>query len=135
MHRASDSDSWEMGQYLFDNHGTPAGHTVSIGEFEAGAILHFSYLVFHGNKANGNIRYALHTDSAADLNQFALEERSSPETSVRVTRLHIEDIVGSGSDWDYNDVRVDILGRAIPTPGTATLAGFALMIGLSRRRN
>ena len=47
--RADDSDSWEMGQYLFDNHGTPAGHTVSIGEFEAGAILHFSYLVFHGN--------------------------------------------------------------------------------------
>ncbi len=134
MHRASDSDAWEMGQYIFDNHGTPAGHTVSIGEFEAGAILHFSYLVFNGNKANGNIQYALHTESPADLNQFAMEERSSFEPGVRVTRLHIEDIVGNGSDWDYNDVRADIISRAIPTPGTATLTAFAMLIGFSRRR-
>lgn len=134
LHRADNSDAMDSGQYIFDNHGTPAGHTVSIGEFQTGAILHFAYVVFHGNKDNGNIRYTLSTDSPSTANQFAMEQRSSPESGVAVTRMHIEDIVGSGSDWDYNDVRADIVARAIPTPGTATLAGFALLIGFSRRR-
>jgi len=134
LHRADNSDAMDSGQYIFDNHGTPSGYTVSIGEFQTGAILHFAYIVFHGNKDNGNIRYILSTDSPSTANQFALEERPTVENATRTTRLHIEDIVGSGSDWDYNDMRADIITRAIPTPGAATLAGFALLIGFSRRR-
>jgi hypothetical protein len=134
LHRADNSDAMDSGQYIFDNHGTPAGHTVSTGEFQTGAILHFAYVVFHGSKDSGNIRYTLSTDSPSSANQFALEQRPTFENAARTTRLHIEDIVGSGSDWDYNDMRADIVARAIPTPGAATLAGFALLIGFTRRR-
>ncbi len=134
MFAADDSDQYGMGRFLFDNHGTQSGHTVSIGEFDAGSVLHFSYLIYRGNKSNGNIRYALRTDSPDDLMQFGWEEIASSGDAMRTTMLHIEDIVGSGSDYDYNDVRANVIARAIPTPGTATLAGFALFVGCTRRR-
>ncbi|MFU8830486.1 MAG: hypothetical protein ACNA8P_13775 [Phycisphaerales bacterium] len=135
MHHATASDSHDMGLYLFDNHGTAAGYTVTIGEFEAGTTLHFGYLVFSGNKSNGNIRYALRTDSSEYSQQFALEEITPIDGAMRTTRMHIEDIVGSGSDWDYNDMRADIIARAIPTPGAMSLAGFALILVVKRRRS
>ncbi|MCR9218310.1 MAG: hypothetical protein ACFHWZ_10405 [Phycisphaerales bacterium] len=134
MHPADDSDQYGIGQFLFDNHGTAPGHTVSIGEFEQGTVLHFAYQVFRGNKSNGNIRYVLRTDSPNDLNQFGWKEITPVADSMRTSTLHIEDIVGSGSDYDYNDVRANVIARAVPTPGTATLAGFALIVGCSRRR-
>jgi hypothetical protein len=135
MHHAENSDQFELGRFMFDNHGTDPGFTLSLGEFDAGSTLHFGYLVFRGNKANGNIRYALRTDSSGDLQQFAIEDITPLDDSLRTTTLGIEDIVGQHSDWDYNDLQVNIIARAIPTPGSATLAGLALLVCCPRRRS
>lgn len=134
MHHAEDTDGMGVGQFLFDNHGTSSGFTAPIGEFDAGAVLHFGYLVYSGSKANGNVRYIHRTDSVGSKDQFAWQELSTIGDESRRARMHVEDIHGSGSDWDYNDLRADIVAHAVPTPGAISLTGFAMVLCVIRRR-
>ncbi|MFI4853879.1 MAG: hypothetical protein ACIAQF_02735 [Phycisphaerales bacterium JB065] len=134
MHRADDSDGYGLGSFVFDNHGTSSGHTVTLGDFDPGSTLHFSYLVYRGDKADGNTRYALQTESSDDLIQFAIKDVDPIGDSARTTLFGVEDIVGSGSDWDYDDIQVYISATTIPSPGATGIICLAAGICASRRR-
>ena len=127
------TDSKDAGQYIFDNHGTAAGATVEVGEFLAGDVLHFDYVVFKGKKHKDRVRYILESDDSAEAIQFAAGATVESD-GVFVTRLGIEDIVGNNSDWDYNDLVVDVLATSVPTSGTAALALAAVGLTARRRR-
>src|SRR6056297_1439873 len=48
MDYAVSSDTNNLGEFLFSNHGASAGTSIDLGEFDAGSTLHFSYLVTKG---------------------------------------------------------------------------------------
>lgn len=132
MFNAVSSDANELGQFIFQNHGTSAGTTVELGEFGAGSTLHFAYLVTNG--AGGAPTGSLfRTDFEADANYFAIGDTRSQEESL-FTRLGIEDIRDpQHSDFDYNDLVVDVRTTPIPAPGSVALAMTALAM-IARRR-
>lgn len=127
------TDDNDAGMYLFDNHGTEGGFTVNVGAFLAGDTLHFDYIVWKGNKANNNIRYVIESDAASELVQFGAGAPTEAGGAI-VTRLGVEDIIGSGSDWDYNDLVFDVTATAVPAPGATGLALIGTGLLIRRRR-
>ncbi|CAE7578018.1 unnamed protein product [Symbiodinium necroappetens] len=125
MFNAVSSDANELGAFIFQNHGTAAGTTVELGEFEAGSTLHFAYLVTNGSGGapTGSL---FRTDVEADTNYFAIGDTRSDEASL-FTRLGIEDIRNPAhSDFDYNDLIVDVRTTAIPEIAMKTIITGAI---------
>ena len=129
MHRAENSDRYALGSYLFDNLGTDAGYTVNLGEFDTGSTLHFSYLVYRGNKDDGNIRYTLQTESPGDLSQFRFAEINPLSGAFRTSSLSI-----AAADGSRNDLEVNVVARVIPSPGATGLLWLAAGFCVARRR-
>ncbi len=131
--RASSSDENDLGMYLFSNKGTTFGATVALGEFNAGSTLHFAYLITKGVSVapTGTL---LRTDVFLD-DDFIRISGAREAGDVYVFNLDIEDIKDYHvSDFDFNDVRIDIRAVAVPAPGSAALAFAGLGFGMSRRR-
>lgn len=113
--------------FIFNNHSTPVGQTVSLGNFAAGTELLFSIYVnntgdtfFSGNGSN-NADGLVHVAS---------------ETIGDVTYVGFEDLYGGG-DLDYDDVRYSFKNvTAVPEPETWAMmvAGLGLAGLASRRR-
>jgi hypothetical protein len=129
---APSSDENGLGKFLFSNHGTARGTTVDLGNFGAGSTLHFAYLITKGVSVapTGSL---FKSNVLDDVNYFGMEGPSTFERSTTF-RLGIEDIRNpKKSDFDYNDVIVEVRAVAIPTPGTLALATAGLAF-VTRRR-
>ena len=126
---AASTDANNLGQFLFQNHGTANGFTVDLGVFDAGDVMHFAYLVTNGSGGapTGSL---FRTDVNADLDYVGLTQISS-----EITRIGLEDIRNPAqSDWDHNDVVFNVVARSVPAPGPAALASAAFLIAGLRRR-
>lgn len=126
---AASSDANNLGQFIFQNHGTAAGYTVDLGIFDAGDVMHFAYLITKGVSVapTGSL---FRTDVNADLAYVGLTPMGSG-----ITRIGLEDIRNPAkSDWDHNDVVFDIVALDVPAPGPAALASAAFLIAGLRRR-
>jgi len=123
-----------MGLELFANKGTDrgTGDFITLGGFDAGATIHFNYLVTKGVSVapTGSL---FSTQSDHDPAHFVVLSASTIDATTTY-RVGIEDIRNPNrSDWDYNDIVVDVTVRDVPTPGATVLAlaGFGLTV---RRR-
>lgn len=130
---ATSTDSNNLGQFLFSNHGTPAGYTVDLGGVMPGeSILHFAYLITNGVSAapTGQVT---RTDNAS-RSWFGV---GPTQTSLLddVQKVYVEDIISNSSDRDYNDMTFNVRSLAIPAPGGAALLAAAGLIALPRRRH
>ncbi len=128
---AASSDFNILGTHLMSNHGTPFGTSVDVGTFGAGT-LHFAYLITDGVSVapTGSL---FRTDVSGDEVYFASEMTA---VTPQVYTFGLEDIRNpSQSDWDYNDLVVQVSAAPIPAPG-ATVIGLAsvLVLGRVRRR-
>ncbi len=133
---APSSDSNNLGQFLFQNHGTSAGYTVYLGIFDAETTLYFAYKITHGVSVapTGTI---FRMDAPGDLLYFGQEVvLNTSEGSA--TRVWLEDIKNpSKSDWDYNDLAFDVNNSYVapaPAPGAWALAIVGILIGTRRYR-
>lgn len=133
---AASSDSKNLGQFLFSNKGTLPGSMVSLGSFDAGARLHFAYLITNGVSVAPTGQVS-RTDVAGDLLYFGLGGMDFEDGKYRET-LGIEDIKSASSDFDYNDAKFRIFvtpgSLSVPAPGPVALACFAFgFFGVRRR--
>ena len=120
---ADDTNDAELGQWLLNNHSSTSGDTATLdGIFQSGEVLHFAYDVWK----NGNHKDLFRTDVSADLAHFQWDNESF--------ELGIEDIRGSNSDWDYNDIELRFTFREVPTPATAAIMILAGITGRTRTR-
>ncbi len=129
---AASSDSSGLGQFLFHNHGTTVGYTVPLPDVFAGdSILHFAYRITNGVSAAPTGQVTRTDGSTSTF--FAI---GSPVAGVDTfaQKVHIEDIISSSSDMDYNDMVFRVHAAHIPAPGGALLAGLAGLVALPRRR-
>ena len=124
-----------MGLELFANKGADrgTGDFIELGAFGAGATIHFNYLVTKGVSVapTGSL---FSTRSDHDPAHFVV--LSSSTTGATTTyRVGIEDIRDPNkSDWDYNDIIVDVAVTSVPTPGATALALAGFGLTLRRRR-
>lgn len=112
-----------LGTWLFNNHASTPGDSVSLGVFNVETPLYFAYDI-----TNGEVGTYFMTN-AIDINQFAYED-----IGPNHFRMRIEDIRLPGGDHDYNDCEFDVQFNRTPAPGAATLAGLGLCLGFRRRR-
>lgn len=112
LYFSTDNVNWS---FIFNNHATPWGQTVSLGNFDAGTELYFKIYVndtattFYSGAASNNPDGLVHV--------FA-------ETTGVDTYVGFEDLYGGG-DQDYDDVRYSFRNvAAVPEPET-----YALMLG------
>lgn len=129
MHRAENSDRYALGSYLFDNFGTDTGYTMDLGQFDTGSILHFSFLVYRGNKDAGIVGYTLQTESPDDLSRFSFAEINPIADSIRTTSLSI-----AAADGFRGDLQVNVVARVIPSPGATGMLWLAAGFCVARRR-
>lgn len=130
---AADSDSNNLGAFLFENKGPTRSNVAGLGVIPGGATLHFAYLVTQGVSVapTGSL---FRTDVAADLNYFGSTDLGM-EDGERVWRMGIEDIRDENrSDWDYNDAVFEVRAFPVPTPGTIALAAAGVGLAAVRRR-
>jgi len=130
---SASSHSNNLGQFLFSNKGTPTGTTIDLGVFDAGAALHFAYIINKGAGAakTGDV---IRSDIHADLAYFAPSPMFNQQDENFV-RIGLEDIRDpKKSDWDFNDVIFDVLASPIPGPGAFALAMMGMAIAAPRRR-
>lgn len=113
----------DLGMWLFNNHASTPGDSVSLGVFESQTPLYFAYDI-----TDGDLNTYRMTDSA-EIYQFAYEDIAADHF-----RMRIEDIKLPCGDQDYNDCMFDVQFYKTPAPGAATLAGLGLLLGFRRRR-
>jgi len=118
-----DSERDGLGQWLFNNHASTPGDSVSLGVFNAETPLYFAYDI-----TDGEMNTYRMTDSV-DIKQFAYEDIAPDHF-----RMRIEDIKLPNGDKDYNDCMFDVRFYKTPAPGAATLGGLGLLLGFRRRR-
>ncbi len=133
---AASSDANNLGQYIFQNHGTSAGTTVPLGSFASGVNLLFAYKVTAGvNVAPTGTVFRM--DVPGDLVYFGQEVLSNTSTGS-TTRMWLEDIKNPAqSDWDYNDLAFNVTNAYVapaPAPGAWAIALIGVLIGTRRSR-
>lgn len=117
---ALDSDSAGLGQFLFNNHTSIVGATMTLdGLFSAGDILHFAYDVIAPSPVANRL---YRSDSMGDQGHFGFD--------LVTGDLRVEDLPLASSDLDYNDAMFQLTFTPIPAPGALALAAVA---GVSRR--
>lgn len=130
---AASTDSKNLGQFLFSNHGTLTGYSVDLeGVLPGQSILHFAYLITNGVSVapTGQVT---RTDDASNI-WFGVGAMQST-LSGDVQKVYVEDIVTGRSDHDYNDMTFNVRSLAIPAPGGAALLAAAGLVALPRRRH
>lgn len=122
---ADDSNSRDLGQFLFDNHTSIKGSVITLdGVFQQGDVLHFAYDIPKTSKYHDLFR----TDRAGDADHFAFD--------LDTGDLGIEDLrPGNASyDGDYNDAMFRVtFSPSVPVPATLGVLGIA-GLWLTRRR-
>lgn len=114
LYFSTDNISWS---FIFNNHATPWGQTVSLGSFDAGTELFF--------KIHVNNTATTFYSGAASNNPDGLVHVVA-ETTGLDTYVGFEDLYGGG-DMDYDDVRYSFRNvAAVPVPEPET---YALMLG------
>ncbi|MBN8645740.1 MAG: hypothetical protein J0L61_10950 [Planctomycetes bacterium] len=78
------------------------------------------------SRASDNVK------SSVAYDQLVTYRVTGPTITQPTFLLFWEDRIGSGADYDYNDAVFEI--TAVPTPGVASLFGFAALAGARRRR-
>jgi len=134
MSFAMSSDTNNLGMFLFENHGASPNTSIDVGEYDAGASLHFAYLVTRGVPVapTGSL---FRTDDEVGAFNFAIGNTSFVGGS-NVTRVGIEDIQDQHlSDFDFNDILFDVRTTAIPAPGSVALAMVGGAVLLRRRKH
>jgi uncharacterized protein (TIGR03382 family) len=118
-----DQEREGLGQWLFNNHSSSPGDSISLGVFENQTPLYFAYDI-----TSGELNTFRMTDEV-DIMQFAYED-----IAANHFRMRIEDIKLPGGDHDYNDAMFDVQFYSTPAPGAATLGAMGLLLGFRRRR-
>lgn len=128
---AASTDSNNLGRYLFHNHGTAQGYSVLLGDFGAGSVMHFAYLITNGVSVapTGQIT---RTDALSSV--FFAVDAGRSDSVGDYSRVGVEDIVSKSSDMDYNDMIFNVRFADVPAPGGAMLAGLAMLVASPRRR-
>lgn len=129
MHRADNSDRNALGTFLFDTLGNTPDFSVDLGKFDTGSILHFSYLVYAGDRAGGNVRYTIQTESPEDFSRFSFAEINPVSGSYRTTSLNFAAVDGSRSD-----LHVNIVASVIPSPAATGMLALTAGFCVARRR-
>jgi hypothetical protein len=116
--------------WIFPNHSTTNGATVSLGSFAAGTVLDFQLQVVN----NGNVWHS----GSASLNSDGVAHANVIYNWNGTGRTYVgwEDMSGGG-DRDYNDHMFSFTNiAAVPEPETYAmmLAGFGLTGFVARRR-
>jgi hypothetical protein len=115
------------GVFVFNNHTTPVGATVDLGEFTAGTELKFSLFV-------NNTGYTYFTGPASrnpDLHEHA---RVQTDWQPGVTLTSFEDLYSG--PYDYNDLSFSFTNTkgAVPEPGAMSLLAVGVGVLLARSR-
>ncbi len=118
-----DQEREGLGQWLFNNHASSPGDSISLGVFENQTPLYFAYDI-----TSGELNTYRMTDEV-EIMQFAYED-----IAANHFRMRIEDIKLPGGDHDYNDAMFDVQFYSTPAPGAVTLGGLGLLLGFRRRR-
>lgn len=126
LYFSTDKINWS---FIFNNHATPWGQTVSLGDFDAGTELFFKIYV--------NNTYTTFYSGAGSNNPDGLVHVVAETTGVD-TYVGFEDLYGGG-DRDYDDVRYSFRNvAAVPEPETYALMlgglGFAALAARRRQR-
>lgn len=131
--KATSTDSNDLGQFLFSNHGTASGYTVDLsGIFPSASILHFAYIITKGVSVapTGQV-----TRTDNETGSWYGVGSLTPSLSGDVQGVFVEDIINGRSDNDYNDLVFNVRSLAIPAPGGAALIAAAGLVALPRRRH
>lgn len=124
LYFSTDTINWT---YLFNNHSSPIGQTLSLGNFVAGTELFFK---IHVNNTGNDFYSGPGWNNADGLVHVAAE------TVGIDTFVGFEDLYGGG-DQDYDDVRYSFRNvAAVPEPETWAMmvAGLGVAGLASRRR-
>lgn len=116
------------GAFIFNNHTTPVGQTVDLGEFTAGTELKFSLFVHD----SGRTYYTGPASRNPDLHEHA---RVQGDWKPGVTLTSFEDLYEG--PFDYNDLSFSFTNTkaVVPEPGLlAMLAAGAGVVAMSRKR-
>ena len=130
---ATSTDSNNLGQFLFSNHGTASGYTVDLsGIFPSASILHFAYIITNG-VSNAPTGQVTRTDNATG-SCYGVGS-VTPSLTGDVQGVFVEDIINGSTDNDYNDLVFNVRSLAIPAPGGAALIAAAGLVAMPRRRH